>query len=204
MIVVRYEDARAALTSHLVKGTWTNNYLDGHLVKLGVELETAPTPWKKANCKLNIGAIEAFLEWQQNFPAQGRQFVAPKSGNAKLKVADVNISIALDVSIEGVEKNGKKSIGGAVLVFSKSGDVEERCKAIASLVHELVEITAGSDFCDHKLCWAIDVIGKKIYRASAAKKKFKETLESSCEEIATRWPKIQPPNGYNGPPVPES
>jgi hypothetical protein len=208
MIVVRYEEARTALASHLTKGNTMNHLLEDRLAYfIAQEHDTSLSVWKRNNFRLCVKAVEAFQEAETSLGITGIKFRSPKTGHTKLEVAGVNISVSLDLSTEMTEKDGTKAIGGAVLLFSKTGgpdsNIDERCKAIAALVHEFIggSLAAG-ETCNPKLCMAIDVFGKKVHRASGAKKQLMKSIENSCEEVVTMWPSIKPPAGYNGPPLP--
>jgi hypothetical protein len=52
------------------------------------------------------------------------------------------------------------------------------------------------------MCMAVDVFHGKVYRAKSQQKQLLKSVETSCDEVATVWPKIKPPANYNGPPIP--
>jgi hypothetical protein len=61
MLVVRYEDARRALRSHLQAGALAANTLEKAVAALGRKLENSGlTEWKKKSHRLCIEAIETF------------------------------------------------------------------------------------------------------------------------------------------------
>jgi hypothetical protein len=136
------------------------------------------------------------------------KFKAPDIHNSKLKISGVSVSVMIDLATERVDGNGNKVIGGAVLVFSKTGgpekNVKARCVAIALLVHELLkqQLKAGEK-CDPNICMAIDVFDGKVYRAKSHQKLLFKTIETSCDEVTTVWPSVKPPANYNGPPTPK-
>ena len=51
---------------------------------------------------------------------------------------------------------------------------------------------------DPKICLSLDVFGQKIYPAPGSYVKRLSQMDVSCEEIALRWPTIDPPDDYDG------
>jgi hypothetical protein len=210
MILVRYEDARTAVATHLAKARNSKGILVDVLNELAHKLKQAGiTNWKKTNHNLCIEAIEAFQSAEAKMGIGTTKFRAPNRSNSRLKISGVNVSVSLDLMTETTDAGGNKVLGGTVLVFSKSGgpdrNIEARCQAIAVLAQQVVEEFLGkNEVCDPRLCMAIDVFGGRVYRAGARQKRLLKTITNSCEEVATLWPSIKPPAKYNGPPIPKS
>jgi hypothetical protein len=126
--------------------------------------------------------------------------------NTKLLVSGVNISISISMMTEETDRNGKRTIGGALLVFSRSAKEEEmaaRCKAMALLVYEVLKSQPKANpLCVPELCMAIDVFRGRIHRAGSRRKQLWRTVEISCEKVTTVWPIVKPPANYNGPLLP--
>jgi len=208
MIVVRYDDARTAVSAHLAKGV-ANPILTDALDALGRKGgKEGITPWKKQNHQLCGEAIEAFRSAEAKLGIGGVKFRAPDIVNMKLKISGVTVSVSLDLIAETVDSKGNKRLGGVVLVFSKKGgpdkNVGPRCEAIALLAHEVLSAHVKDGECDPAMCMAIDVFGGKVYRAKRQQKQLYKSVETSCEEVATVWPSIKPPANYNGPPIPKT
>jgi hypothetical protein len=53
---------------------------------------------------------------------------------------------------------------------------------------------------DHKLCFSVDVFGGKGHQTPSSYKKKFDDMQTSCEEVALRWPITAPPDDYDGPP----
>ena len=209
MIVVRYDDARTAVAAHMAANDGKKNILADALEALRRKAAKQDiTDYKRQNHKLCTEAIEGFQATETKMGVGSVKFKAPDIHNSKLKISGVNVSVSLDLMTERVDGNGNKVIGGAVLVFSKTGgpekNIEARCRAIALLTHEVLkqQLKAG-ETCDPNICMAIDVFNGKAYRAKAQQKQLFKTVETSCEEVATVWPTIKPPANYNGPPIPK-
>jgi hypothetical protein len=140
----------------------------------------------------------------------GTHFKAPPGSIAsKLKISGVSISVSIDLLTQKPAGPGKHLIGGAVLVFSKTGgpdkNIGARCQAIALLIHEFLKQYFGDKHdIDPTLCMAVDIFGGKAYRAKSQHKQLLKTIQISCEEVAVIWPSIKPPAKYFGPPIPSA
>ncbi len=195
MIVIRYEDARPAMVERFAD----EGDLDGWIEKIHRKAAVSTTEYQKLNCQLCIDALESFQASIRNLDAGKLRFRRPRRHFSKLMIEGVHISVAIDLVVEGGDG---KSVGGAIFVFSKAEKDERKFKAIALLIHELLKphVKAPARV-DPTLCMAIDVFNARIYRGKTQQKMLYNTVEASCEEIATRWPAIKPPANYNGPPI---
>jgi hypothetical protein len=204
MIVIRYEDARNAVVAEL---TGMERALDRAIVRLRRKADGGDlSNYCKQNCNLCIDALESFQGARGGMDVGNSQFRRAALHNTKLRVAGVNISVSIDLMTQEIDRNGKESIGGAILVLSRSmrneKEMAARCKAVALLVYQLLKSQPNTaPHCDPTLCMAIDVFNAKIYRAKNQQKQLLRTVETSCEEVSTVWPVIEPPANYNGPPV---
>jgi hypothetical protein len=209
MILIRYDEARTAVAAHMAANGGKKNILSDALASLQRKSgKDGLTPYKKQNYKLCADAIEGFQASEAKMGVGSVKFRAPDIHNSTLRISDVIVSVSLDLIVEKTDSKGNTVIGGAVLVFSKSGgpekNIEARCHAVALLAHEVLKQQLKADqTCDPSLCMAIDVFNGKAYRAKSQQKKLYKTIETSCEEVATVWPVIQPPANYNGPPIPK-
>lgn len=209
ILLIRYEDAKTALVSHLASGGDAENVLDRRLQTLRRKAdEHGITDYKKTNCHLCIDAIESFQGYEAKMDVGKTKFLKPLAHYSRLKISGVSISVSVDLRTEKVDSKGLKSVGGAMLVFSKSGgpdnNLPDRCKAITLLIQELLKgYVKGSEKLDPTLCMAIDVFNGKIYRAKSEQRLLYKTVENSCGEVATMWSSIEPPANYYGPPIPK-
>jgi hypothetical protein len=209
MLLIRYEDARSALVSHLTSNGVAENILDKKVQTLRRNSDNdGITDYQKQNCRLCIDAIESFQSFEAKMDVGSAKFLKSLTHYPRLKISGVSISVSIDLRTEKIDSKGGKTVGAAMLVFSKSGgpdnNLPERCKAAALLVHELVKrYVKSSEKCDPTLCMAIDVFNGKVYRAKSQQKLLYKTVENSCGEVATVWPSVEPPPNYNGPPIPK-
>jgi len=202
-IAIRYEEARAAVVARLAG---VENALDNAVAKLRRKSETAITDYWRKNCDLCIDAIESFRGGIACLGPGKTKFRKPDLHNTKLKISEVNVSVSIDLMTEETDRNGKRSIGAAILVFSRSvnnqKEMERRCKTIALLIFQLLKSQANtSPLVDASLCIGVDVFNAKIYRAITPQVRLLRTVETSCEEVANLWPSIKPPVNYKGPPI---
>lgn len=207
MLLIRYEDARAALKQHLTgKADALVHALQALHHKSGGG--SILSDYAKTNCLLCIDAIEGFQAAEKNMKAAGVVFSLPLLYTTRLKISGVSVSVSVDLMTEKTDAKGQKSVGAAMLIFAKpakkANDVADRCKSSAMLIHELlksqIKPIAGLD---PTLCMAIDVFNGTIYRAKSHQKILYKNVENSCSEVATVWPTIEPPANYNGPPIPK-
>jgi hypothetical protein len=182
------------------------NALELAVTKLIWKAGTEITEYCRKNCDLCIDAIESFRGGILRLETGKTIFRKPDLHNTKLKISEVNVSVSIDLMTEETNRNGKRSIGAAILVFSRSvsnqKEMERRCKTIALLIFQLLKSQANTaSLVDASLCMGVDVFNAKIYRAITPQVRLFRTVETSCEEVTNLWPSIKPPANYNGPPI---
>ena len=138
MILVRYDDARTAVSAHLASNGDKKNILVDALTSLIRKAEREDiTDYKRQNYKLCKDAIEGFQAAEATMGVDAMKFRASDIQQSKLKLSGVSVSVFLDLLIERIDGKGNNLLGGAVLVFSKGGgpdkNIEARCLAIALL-----------------------------------------------------------------------
>lgn len=205
VMVIRYEDAYAPIVGHFVG---QEDALAGGIVGLKQKAQNDDiTDYLRENCDLCVDAIESFRGSLKNLDIGKTKFKRIESPNRKLLVSGVNVSISISMMTEETARDGKRTMGGALLVFSRSAketEMTERCKAIALLVYEALRTQPKTDaLCVPELCMAIDVFRGRLYRAGSRRKQLWRTVETSCEEVSTVWPTVKPPTNYNGPQLPK-
>jgi hypothetical protein len=116
----------------------------------------------------------------------------------KLNIADVAVSIQLDIISENI---AKEKVGGVVLQTSKAVAAkswrDEHSACVASLVWMLASkhLTDFGDV-DRALCYSADMFAKKVKQAPISYKKRLKDVEASCAEISSLWSSVIPPNGF--------
>lgn len=204
VIVIRYEDAYPPIVNFM---TGSANALENGMMRIKRKAGTDDlTEYGRKNCDLCIEALESFQAAIANLDVGKTMFRKPDLHNTKLKISEVNISVSINMMTEETRRDGKLSIGAAILVFSKGPsrqrEMAARCKAVALLVYQLLKSQGNTAAnCDPTLCMAIDVFNARIYRAMTPQVRLLRTVEMSCEEVTNIWPLIEPPANYNGPQI---
>jgi hypothetical protein len=200
-ILIRYEDAVAPVVGYF---TGKEEALENGILRLKrKELSDGLTDFLRENCRLCVDALESFRSTINNLDTRNTVFKPCDLHDTKLRIKDVRISVSLQVLTEEVGRGGKRSMGAAILSFTKSKspkEMEARCKAVSVIIYRYLKTHPRySSLCSPHLCMAIDVPNAKIYRAGAAQQRFWKTVEASCAEVKAIWPAIEPPANYNGP-----
>lgn len=182
MLVIRYDDARSAVIEHLRSNGTVKGGLNNAIVALQRKASgEGMTDYKKQNCKLSTEAIEAFQISEKKLGIGRVKFKAPNLGTTKLRIGGVSLSISIDLVTQKIGTDGKKTIGGIILVFSKSGsaknDLARRCPTIAMPVFQLIkqDLEPG-DICDPKM----------FQRQSLSSKKPAENALQRCGNVMRR------------------
>jgi hypothetical protein len=209
ILVARYGAARDVIGNYLCDiARPTGKLVDG-ISALKAESEKTDSQWTKQDSLLSIEAIEAFHSaYTKN--QMGVRKIECRSiiGNTQphLLIEGTKVSVSLNATTHMKDKDGTQRVGGLVLLFSKS-ETElaaraERCRNAAVLAYFFaLNFLDYAGKADPKLCFALDVFGGKAYPAPNAYKQRLGQINTSCEEIAVRWPTVKPPSDYDGPPT---
>lgn len=207
IIVARYDGARDTITDYLCDIARPTGKLVDAIGALKTKSEKTDSPWTKQDSLLSIEAIEAFHS------AYSKQQMGVKKIECQilpltqppLFIEGTRVSVRLNATTHMTEKDGTKRIGGIILLFSKAETVlaarAERCRIAAVLALLFAQANLKYAKADPKLCFALDVFGGKAYPAPGTYKQRMSNISTACEEVALRWPTIQPPSDYDGPPT---
>ena len=123
----------------------------------------------------------------------------------KVILEGVEVSASAACSVHGQFK-GEPAVGCLSVFFNKSeGSTrarDERCKSAAVL-----SILYSEQHLSHfgmalpRLSMSYDVLHGKLIEAPNSYKKRLGDMQNTCEEVALRWPTIEPPADYDGPPM---
>jgi len=201
-----YNGARDGLVDFLNDGSRSLSHLTDatdHLEKR--EKRPDATDWLRRDSRSSIEALDAFIKAYNKlgfskfdcFRVVGKQ---PHLDPWKT----TRISVNLDVTIRKPTQGNHGLVGGAIFLFSK-GEAStkarvDRCKVIAGLIytfcgHHLKEMGDA----DPSLCLAVDVFARASHRPPGTFAAKLKNVEDACEEIASRWKTILPPDDYDGP-----
>lgn len=204
-MVALYSGARDAIGNYLCDDLRASKVLTEAIEALQArESKSTATDWVKQDCSLSMQAIEAF---QNTYNSLGLAKISCKpvvSKQPKLQIEGVNVSVALDGTTHRVGKDDEKRVGGLILLFSKSEasakSREARCRTSAVLAAVFAEKHLSYlGQAEPKICYALDVFGKRVFPAPATFPTKLDHMSAACEEVALRWDHISPPTDYDGP-----
>lgn len=206
VLVARYDGARDGICRFLADGTRPQRILAEAVGALNARHgEAGATDWIKDDTRLSVAALQAFQKIYGQLALAKIDCRRVVKRVSPLKIADVEISVQLDLTTHRLGKNGgADTVGGVVMLFSKtetsSKSREERCRTASVLAALFAEQSLGYlGEMDHKLCFSLDVFGGRLYQAPGTYKRKQTLMQDSCEEIHLRWMTIEPPSDYDGP-----
>ena len=138
IVVARYDVARTAIAGFLAdpmrKVSILTDAIDDLLIR---ETKETASTWMQGDSRLSSEAIKAFHATQGQLGLGKMDFRRITKKKPKLLIRGVEISVSLDVTTHRPNKGAPDSVGGLVLVLSKSEQSIkarlERCKTIAVL-----------------------------------------------------------------------
>jgi len=203
-IVARYDGAWNAITKYLCNdGRPSVDLVDAMERQTAREKKPGATPWVQQDARLSIEAIDAFMK-SYNKLGLTKLSCKPITGSQpKLSISGVDISVSLNATTHRKETADEPLVGGMILVFSKAeastAAREQRCRtsAVLATLFAAKHLTA-SGAVDPKLCFSLDVFACRMYPAPGSYVKRLSHMEVSCEEVALRWPTIDPPDDFDG------
>jgi len=207
IIVAQYKGARESIGKFICSPERDAGILAAGIASLTArEEELDASDWTKDDSRRSIEAITTFHNSIQAIGINKLDCRPILPGQPKLDISGVEISVALDATTHRL-KGGENMVGGVICLFSKATETSgtaraERCKVAAVLALRFATEHLGFlGKADPKLCWAIDVMNGKPYRAPDSYKMLLDNMSVSCEEIALRWGSIDAPADYDGPPI---
>lgn len=193
---VAYAQAKPPMAQFLTSAD--PSHLDTALARFAAKA-ARETGYRKDEALRCHAAIEAFKETFKKAKAKKFTF---SSGPADtfLKLAGVHISVRLDAHI--VQTAGDASNSGGCILFMAAGEaarrrIEDRRKYVAATIHWALETGQMEPL--PKLCMSFDVFGGVIEKAPTSFERLRNSMRHSCDEVANRWDKVEPPPGYDGP-----
>ena len=200
-IVARYDAARDGITKYLCDlGRDAGILIEAIDSQKTRGAKVDASEWVKNDSALSVEAIDSFHKTMNKLGLAKLECRPVVTSQPHLTIEGVRISVSLDATV-----HRKESVGGLILLFSKAETSTtsrvERCKTAAVLAYLFTEQNLkylGSP--DHKLCFSVDVFGGNAHPTPSSYKKKLDYIQSSCEEVALRWPVTAPPSDYDGPP----
>lgn len=168
------------------------------------EAKPNASDWVKNDCRTSVDAIEAFHN-SYNKLGLAKITCKPILGSLpNLEIEGVAVSVNLDATTHRVDKDKLSRVGGLILSLAKSEpsarNRQERSKTAAVLVALFAaKHLKHAGEADPAICLSLDVFGGNLIKAPNSYIKRVDNMSASCEEIALRWPGIEPPPDYDGP-----
>jgi hypothetical protein len=199
-IVARYDAARDGITKYLCDlGRSASILLDSIDSQKTRGAKVDASEWVKNDSALSVEAIESFQKAMNKLGLSKLECRPVTTNQPHLTIEGVRISVSLDATV-----HRKEGVGGLILLVSKAETSTtsriDRCKTAAVLAYLFTEQNLkylGAP--DHKLCFSVDIFGGSAHPTPGTYKKKLDYIQSSCEEVALRWPITAPPADYDGP-----
>lgn len=200
-----YDGARQGCTQFLNDNGRSFRHITDSVERLNKRLTRSDlTEWVRKDSLASIEAIEAF---QTHYNKTGLSKFDCREVTGRQPYIDewpTRISVSLDLTVHRPTRGERDKVGGVILFFAKGEDKDnkrfERLKTAANLIFVFASrfLTHHGD-ADKKLCFAVDVFGRRIVQPTGEFLRGTKLIAESCEEIADRWSAIAPPADYDGP-----
>lgn len=198
--VVAYSSSKRIICDFLAGNTGDLSYFDDHIHRFETRRRREPDGWMRDEMQRNIDAIEAFKRAFSKRRARRYRFVAGPT-DLTMTLEGVRLNTRLDVSLIETDDEDVTYSGGCVLFIANTDaarrNIEARRKSVAALVNWSLE--GGNIEPLPRLCMSFDVFGEVIVKAPTAIDRFRGYVASACSEAAARWPRVGPPEDYDGP-----
>ena len=184
--VAYYREAEEAICSFLL-----SEGRDADLLKRAVlELRTGTgeKEWEVSRRQACVEAIGCIQRAVSEIPLAGLEIKRGSNTVKPLVISGVTVSVRPELLL-CAEREGARRIGAVKLFFSKTEAVtEEQARYAGTLVQQHMETTyprVGT--ADYHLCFVLDVLGQKVFRAPGSYKRRRNDEEAACEEIGRAW-----------------
>lgn len=195
--VAAYTQIRRQLRAALSKENFDRDGLDFLADRLDSRALTE-TGYNRDEALRCAKAVRAFQE-TFNPKRFSRYDIAPSQKTILKKIAGVTLKVTLDALI--TQKNGETSNSGAIVLKYAFGadrrELKSQLAAASNLVYWALEDGQMQPL--PRLSMAVDMAEQNVVKASPSPQRFRQRVETSCQEIALWWDEIEPPHDYDGP-----
>lgn len=201
-VVTRYRDLRKALKKHLTDPTQSHHILSNAILAFQEKQDDlSASTWVKEDCRASMEAITKFQKSANTLGIKKYTFEKATIKFPPILLEGVKLSIIPDVLVRKSGAANKNSVGGALLMFSKSEKSPEKRKnrgkvAAILMLKSLNRFQDTLGIPDPKLCMVIDVYEGKVYDASTGITRLSNGLDHSCREVFRAWDDVDPPSDY--------
>jgi hypothetical protein len=190
-IVPMYTEAQGAITDFLVAGTQD----DESLFRKVDEFSNAAggTSWRERKNQVCAEALLTFLAIKDQLDLSGYELLKGELEPPKLLMQGVSVSVRPEILLTGTTRIGNSLEGAVKLYFSKNHPMSKEAGlyAATTLHHYITEYPrVENSSCDHRMCYVVDVFGRRVFTAPRSYKQRRASIEASCEEIKRAWPEL--------------
>lgn len=199
--VVAYSHAKRSICDFLGANRGDLSFFDDPLDRFETRRRREPDGWMRDEMQRNIDAIAAFKRIYSKRRLKRYSF-SPGPSDLTMRIEGVRVSVRVDVPVAEVVDEVAYS-GGCVLFFANADpsrrNIEARRKSVASMILWALEVSNPNIDPLPRLCMSFDVFGEDIVKAPASTDRWRTHAESACDEAASRWDRVEPPEDYDGP-----
>ena len=181
VIVPYYKEAEKIILDYLVSFNGNEEWLNTKTQELLDK--TVTSDWEETRRDICIDAVDSFAEFVSDLNFSGLRCVAGDPNPEKLNIEGVQVSIRPEIYLQDNDGN----VNGCVkLVFGKGRELsEDEAKYTGTCLQRwMIEFFNISE---HKLCFVVDIFGRKYHIAPKAYKKRLSDIEAACQEISRAW-----------------
>lgn len=196
--VIRYKDARAAVTAYLASPVRSVNPLNAARAILQDRAENAAlSALVRDDAAHSLEVLDAILRMANQLGQY--DFQPAPAQQPKLMVSGVEVSVRVDLLVHGTSR-ATEQIGAAIFRLTmdaapNEAAIERRRRMglyVATLARMHVDANIGSDReTANRLCMSIDVQHGEVFVAPAANARRVNDIENACAFIAAAWPTVQ-------------
>lgn len=195
--LIRYKDARAAVTGHLSSPVRARAVLNAARVMLQQRVENmALSALVRDDAAHSIEVLDAIVGMANQLGEY--DFQPAPAQQPKLHISGVEVSVRADLLVHGTSR-GVEQIGAAVLRMTMDAAPNEaaieRRRNMGLYVATLARMHVGANIHSNRepanrLCLSIDVQHGEVFVAPTANARRISDLENACAFIAALWPTI--------------
>lgn len=192
--LIRYKDARAAVTAHLASPIRSQGPLNAARVLMQQKVDDmALSALIRDDAAHSLEVLDAIVRMANQLGAYDFQLASQQQ--PKLLIRGVEVSVRADVWVHGTSR-GQEQIGAAILRLTDApaneAAIERRRNTglyVATLARMHVDANVDTNRSPaNRLCMSIDVQHGEVFVAPNANARRVSDLEAACAFIAALWP----------------
>lgn len=188
--VIRYDPTREIIQRFLSGAIANTQFLQQEIDKYST-LKTS-NDFEERMKKSNVEALGIFVKLAPTLDFGDANLGIGQHAPQRLPINDVSISVRPDLTLT-VSKKGAGGRGAIKLNISKGAvHTLDSADYAGTVLRHYLTGQHGADECDYRLCYTLDVFGKKLAISPKAVTNRMKDVEAACAEIARQWPSIEP------------